>query len=362
MRIRVAIIYNEPYPSRYDTTGEAKAVLGVLNAVAAVHQALLELGYDVIRVPLTPPLEQARRRLNSLDADLVFNLFEGFCGYPETEALVPEALSELGIPSTGCPGTVIRLALDKAKVKVILKATGIPTPDFQLLNPQTLHMFRLNYPCIVKPRGEDASHGLTIESVVSNFASLEKQVTVISESYDGGTLVEEFIDGREFNATVLGNSQCNVLPVSEIVYSLPSETPRILTFAAKWEPDSPYFQATKAACPAKTEAKERKHISETALVAFRLLGCQGYARVDMRMDKEGQLNVIEVNPNPDISPDSGAVRQAEEAGMTYTQFIEKIVKLALEKEYHDNQDPSYVKKRQASLDANTAEYTRIQAV
>jgi len=362
VRMRVAIIYNEPYPSRYDTTGEAKAVLGVLNAVAAVHQALLELGHYVIRVPLTPPLEQARRKLNSLDTDLVFNLFEGFCGYPETEALAPEALSELGIPCTGCPGTVLRLALDKAKAKVILKAVGIPTPDFQLLNPQILHMFQLDYPCIIKPHGEDASHGLTMESVVSNFASLEKQTRVISEYYGGGALVEEFIDGREFNVTVLGNSQCNVLPVSEIVYLLPSGMPRILTFAAKWEPDSLYFEGTRAICPADLKAEERERVIETATTVFELLGCRGYARVDMRMDKKRQINVIEVNPNPDISPDSGAVRQAEAAGMTYNQFIEKIVKLALEKEYYDNQDPSHVEKRQANLDANTAEYTRIQAV
>lgn len=362
MRIRVAIIYNEPYPSRYDTTGEAKAVAGVLHAVEAVHQALLKLGYYVIRVPLIPPLERARRKLESLDVDLVFNLFEGFCGYPETEADVPDILSALGIPCTGCADSVLRLALDKVKTKVILKAGGINTPDFQLLNPQTLNMFQLNYPCIVKPRGEDASHGLSKESVASNFVSLEKQVVAISESYGGGALVEEFIDGREFNATVLGNPQDTVLPVSEIVYSLPSETPRILTFAAKWQLDSPYFRGTRAVCPAETKAEERKHISETALAAFCLLGYQGYARVDMRMDKERQINVIEVNPNPDISPDAGAARQAEAAGMTYAQFIDKIVQLALEKKYHDHQDTPDVKKRQASLDENTAEYTRIQAV
>ncbi len=362
MRRRVVIVYNEPYPSRYDTRGEEKAVVGVLQAVAAVHQALLELGYHVTRVPLAPPLKQAIKKLRSLNVDFVFNLFEGFCGYPETEALVPEALSELGIPCTGCPGTVLRLALDKVKTKVMLQAAGIPTPDFQLLNPHMLHMFQLSYPCIVKPRGEDASHGVTEESVVSNFALLEKQVRVVSDSYGGGALVEEFIDGREFNATVLGNSQCTVLPVSEIVYSLPSEMPKVLTFAAKWEADSLYFQATRAVCPAKIEAEEQERINQTALAAFRLLGCQGYARVDMRLDKEGRLNVLEVNPNPDISPGTGAARQAEATGMTYTQFVEKIVQLALEREYHENQDPSHAKKRQTSLDENIAEYTRIQAV
>lgn len=332
MRTRVAIVFNEPYPSRYDTAGEEKAVLGVLQAVVAVHQSLLELGYEATLVPLVPPSEPARRKLNSLAIDLVFNLFEGFCGEPETEALVPEALSELGIPFTGCRATVLRLALDKAKVKLMLKAAGIPTPDFQLLNPQTLPMFQLSYPCIVKPRSEDASHGITEESRVSNFAELEKQVKLVSESYSGGALVEEFIDGREFNATVLGNSQVTVLPVSEIVYSLPSEMPRILTFAAKWETESLYFQATKAVCPAKINAAEQENISQTALAVSRLLGCRGYARVDMRLDKAGRLNILEVNPNPDISPGNGAARQAEAAGMTYTQFVEKIVQLALERQ------------------------------
>ncbi len=362
MRKRIAIVYNEPYPSRYDSAGEGKAVLGVLDAVTAVHQALLEIGYQVTRIPLAPPLQSTRRKLSSLDVDVVFNLFEGFCGYPEREAMVPEALSELGIPFTGCPGTVLRLALDKAKVKVLIKAAGIPTPDFQLLNPQIMHVFQLGYPCIVKPRSEDASHGLSEASVVTNAASLEKQVAAVSKSYGGGALVEEFIDGREFNATVLGNSQGTVLPVSEIVYSLPPEIPRILTFAAKWEPDSLYFRGTKVVCPAEISVEEQERICQAALAASRLLDCQGYARVDMRMDREGRLNVIEVNPNPDISPNSGAARQAAAAAMTYTQFIEKIIELALEKEYHDNQDTPHVRKRQDSPDGNTAEYARVQAV
>jgi len=362
VRMRIAIVFNEPYPSRYDAAGEEKAVLSVFHAVSAVHQALLGLGHDVICIPLAPPSAQIRKKLGSLNADLVFNLFEGFCGRPETEALVPETLSELGIPYTGCPGKMLRLALDKARVKVLLKAAGIPTPDFQLLNQYTLHMFRLSYPCIVKPRGEDASHGLTEASVVSNLAALKKQVKLITKSYGGSALVEEFIDGREFNATVLGNSPSTVLPVSEIAYSLPPEMPRILTFAAKWDADSQYFQDTRAICPAEIEAQLRERIKRTALEAFRLLGGQGYARVDMRMNQEGQPSVIEVNPNPDISPDSGAVRQAGAAGMPYPMFIEKIIQLALEKEYHENQYPPDAERRQASLDEDTAEYARVQSI
>lgn len=331
MRRRVAIVYNEPYPSRYDVLGETRAVVGVLEAVAAVQQALLATGHQVILVPLMPPLEQADQNLMGLDTDLVFNLFEGFPDDPETEAMVPEVLSAIGIPCTGCTAAALRLALDKAKVKIMLQAAGVPTPDFQLLNPGTLHLFRLGYPCIVKPSSEDASHGLSADSIVNDGTALAKQVSFISNTYKGEVLVEKFIDGREFNATVLGNSADTVLPVSEITYTLPAAMPRLLTFSAKWEPDSLYFQGTKAICPANVGEKERQCITETAAAAFKLLGSEGYARVDMRADQTGQINVIEVNPNPDISPGAGAVLQAAAAGMTYAQFIQKIAALALEK-------------------------------
>jgi len=362
MRTRIAIVYNASYHSRYDAVSEGKAVLGVLEAVEAVHRALLELDFDVTRVPLVPPVELAERKLRKIKTDLVFNLFEGFCGCPETEAVLPKILSDMEIPSTGCPTSALNLCLDKAKMKVILKVAGIKTPDFQLLNPETLNWFRLGYPCIVKPRCEDASHGLSLGSVVNDFTSLERQIGLVSNRYSGGAMVEEFIDGREFNATILGDSEHSVLPVSEIVYSLPSTMPRILTFAAKWEPGSPYFEGTKAVCPAEVAAEERERIAGTAVTAFRIIGGQGYARVDMRMDREGQVNVIEVNPNPDISPGSGAVRQAEAAGMTYTQLIEQIVQLALYGKDNENQYSPYEAQRQTQHNENTAQYTRIQTL
>ena len=280
MCTRVAIVYNEPVSSRYHSKGEEAAVIGVLNAVDAVYHALLKLGYDVVRVPLALPLEQAREKLNELEVNLVFNLFEGFCGYPETEAEVADILSALGVPYTGSTGPALRLALDKVKTKVILEAAGIDTPDFQLLNPEILSAFQLSYPCIVKPRGEDASHGLTERSVIHDFASLKEQVEHISNLYSGQALVEEFIDGREFNITVLGNSKCTVLPVSEIDYLLPQGMAKILSFAAKWEPDSLAFQGTNVICPAEIEVENQERITEMGLAAFRLLGCQGYARVN----------------------------------------------------------------------------------
>lgn len=330
MHLKVAIIFNEPKSDRYSAMGESKAVAGVLEEVRPVYRALSELGYSVTKVPLRPPLEKVREKIKTISAELVFNLFEGFEGLPQTEAVVAGMLSELGMPFTGNPPATLALALDKAKAKAVLESDGVRTPKYQCLSPENLYLFHLNFPCIVKPLGEDASHGVSEESVVKDLNQLEKQVTKISQLFGGNTLVEEFLEGREFNVTVLGNKEPLVLPVAEMVYYLPPELPKLLTFAAKWQEESLYYKGTRATCPAEIGERERDLISQTALTAFKLLHCRGYARVDMRMDAEGIPNVLEVNPNPDISPGYGAARQAKTAGMNYNQFIEKIVMFALE--------------------------------
>jgi D-alanine-D-alanine ligase len=327
---KIAIVYNKPEVSRYSTLGEESAVVGVLEAVQAVEKSLGELGYDITLVPLIPPASGIKGELAKLSTDLIFNLFEGFGGQADTEALVPEAADELKIPYTGCPGKVLRLALDKAKAKALLKSAGVRTPDFQVLNPKTVTDFRLHYPAIVKPRGEDASHGISETSVVHDFAGLKKQLEKISEEYGGEALIEEFIDGREFNASALGNRNCIVLPPSEIEFSLPENLPRLLSFAAKWDENSAYFSGTRVICPANITPAQKRTISQIVLKVFRLFGCRCYARVDLRMDKDGRIHVIELNPNPDISPGTGSARQSAAAGMTYTEFISKIIQIATE--------------------------------
>ncbi len=330
MRPKIALIHNQPETDKYAAAGEAKAIVGVFEAVSAVSDALTALSYPVTLVPLLPPLDLALDKLRDLDCKVVFNLFEGFEGRPETEAEVARALADLGFAFTGCPCGALSLALHKGRSKDILADAAIRTPRHQVLTPETASRFRLSYPCIVKPCQEDASHGLSEESVVRDSASLKKQVERMCTTYGGTALVEEFVGGREFNVTVMGNEELDVLPVSEIEYSLPDSMPRILTFEAKWEPDSVYFQHTRAVCPGNVSPELERNIREIACQSFKLLGCKGYARVDLRLDHESRLMVLEVNPNPDISPGTGAARQAMASGMTYNEFVEKIVKLALE--------------------------------
>ncbi|OGO01999.1 MAG: hypothetical protein A2Y59_02815 [Chloroflexi bacterium RBG_13_52_14] len=328
--MKIAIIFNEPRPDRYSDLGEGIAVGSVLEEVNPVCRALRKLGHSTIKVPITPPLEQVKNTIKALEADLVFNLFEGFDGLPETEAAVANILEELGIPFTGNRSSALALGLDKARAKQILQSGGIRTPRYRVMCPDTAYLFDLNFPCIVKPAHEDASHGLSEESVVNDFEQLERQVQRVSQAFRGDALVEEFLEGREFNATVIGNGHPIVLPIAEMVYYLPPDLPKLLTFAAKWYKETPYYKGTKARCPAQISDETIESISHTAASAFSLIGCRGYARVDMRMDDEGIPNVLEVNPNPDITPGYGVARQARAAGMIYDQFIEQILIMAFE--------------------------------
>ncbi len=109
--------------------------------------------------------------------------------------------------------------------------------------------------------------------------------------------------------------------------------PKILSYEAKWDTESVYYRGTLPQCPADIDADTRREIVEAGLAAYAITGCCGYARIDMRMDETERIYVLEVNPNPDISPDAGAAIQAAADGMSYHEFIQKIVQLAMERRF-----------------------------
>ena len=333
MPAAIAIIYNRPVACAYTGRNEQAAEDGVLVEVAAVEKALQSLGYLTSKVPLTLPFEEAYDKLTQIKAGIVFNLFEGFSGFPETEADVVDKLESLKLRYTGSPASALRLALDKSTTKKRLLEAGIRTPSFQMLDEANLSDFRLAFPCIVKPNADDASHSLTVKSVVYDFNSLKEMVYEVSRTYGAKALVEEYIDGREFNITVMGNTTLTALPVSEICFSLPEGMPKILNYESKWQTDSVYYKGTPPQCPAKIDSITQRNIIECGLKAYTVTGCCGYARVDMRMDESGAVYILEVNPNPDISPDAGAGIQAAAAGMSYNDFIYNIVQLAMERRF-----------------------------
>lgn len=328
MPTRIAVVYNHPSGSSYDAYGESQAVAGVTDSVQAVTTALQTLGFEVITLPLVPPVETAASKLNSAKVDFIFNLFEGFPGFPESESFVPTFCRDAGRPYSGCPQQAIELGLNKPAFKAFLIKHNLPTPGYQLLNPDNISDFVLDYPCIVKPAAEDGSHGITPDSVVNSPDELSKQVKSAYSRFGRSALVEHFIQGREFNVTVTDDA---VFPVSEILYSLPEGLPEVLTFEAKWLKGSIYYENSKAACPADIDYFLQQEIQDLARKAFSITGCQGYARFDLRQDINAEVNIIEINPNPDISPDAGSARQAFAAGYSYVDFISMIVEAGLKR-------------------------------
>jgi D-alanine-D-alanine ligase len=327
MRPGIAIIWNEEDQPHHANEHENVAVISVKYAVSAVEQALAELGFQPLLTPLSQPMEDAIKIIHTIKSPLVFNLFEGFGGLPETEIEAAHALNALGVPYTGNPPAVLSLGLDKAQAKECFNKFDIPTPAFQVFSSCSLQDFNLKYPVIAKPSREDASHGIYADNVANNIIALESVIRRLLTTSKSPVLVEEYIDGKEFNATVLGG---HVLPISEIVYSLPSELPHILTFESKWDPESIYFKNTQVICPARISPTDEKKIKKLAIRAFKACGCKGYGRVDIRQDSDGNYYVLEINPNPDISPDAGCARQASAAGLTYTELIKIIIEQALD--------------------------------
>lgn len=283
-------------------------------------------------VPLRHDASSFVDALVSLKADLVFNLVESVFGKSAFEMNIPAILELLKIPYTGSSPLAIALALDKAVTKKLLAFHNIRTPDFIVAHTHAdIEDVHLHYPLFVKPLSEDASIGITELSIVSDRDALSQGVQVLFDRF-GSVLVEEFICGREFNVSLIGNEQQEVLPVAEIDYSrMPKNAPKILSYRAKWVKDSPEYACSKPVCPAQIPDSMRAALMRAAVDVYRCLELSGYGRVDFRMDDEGQLYVIDVNPNPCVAPDAGLALAAKAAGVAYSKLIEKIVHYACEK-------------------------------
>ena len=250
------------------------------------------------------------------------------------EPHVAAMLDILNIPYTGNNYFTLALCQNKARAKDILTFQGVLTPKFQVFSSANRKLnSELKFPLIVKPIREDGSVGIKERSVVKNEEQLREEVDHILSIYKQEALVEEFIDGREFNVSLIGNRKPNVLPVAEIDFSgMPENLPKIVSYRAKWIKQSIAFRKTPVICPAQIDEKTRELTEDVSKKCYKIFGCRGYARIDFRYDeKDKKLYVLEINPNPDISEDGGIVKAAAAAGMSYRDLLLKIINLAFEK-------------------------------
>jgi D-alanine-D-alanine ligase len=291
-----------------------------------IEQALQAHGHTTVAVPIRDDLWGP---LAPYDPNewLIFNLCESIRNKTYLEPYIISVFEHLGFRYTGSNRRTLATCLNKARAKEILQAHGIPTAPYQVFTPYTIDC-HLNFPLMVKPVSEDASIGITLNSVVHDERGLRRQVRYIWDKYHEPALCEEFIDGREFNVTVLGNDPPRVLPLSEINFRhIANPFARIVSFRAKWVPTSEEYLKTPPTCPARISDALRLKIEDVARRAYTALDLHDYGRVDIRV-KQGTPYVLEVNPNADLSPDAGIARAARVAGMSYADLADEIVRLA----------------------------------
>jgi D-alanine-D-alanine ligase len=299
--------------------------------IQAIVDALRSEGYDCRAINLEDNFDRLLQVLTSPRPDVVFNLVEYFNDDSLLESRVAGLYDLLRIPYTGSPPLALALCQRKGLAKQILKANDIPTPRFRLVSAEPIpKLSGLRYPLIIKPSWEDASAGISENSVVEDRAGLERQVRLIWESFKQPALIEEYIEGRELGVSVLGNARPRMLPVEEMDFTgVPDGRRRIISFESKWDPLHEDFLLGTLVCPAKLSRAVLRRLNTLALRTFRVMGLRDYARIDLRLDAQGRLFVLEANPNPDLTAGVAFMASAAAAGMTFSGTLRFLVEEAL---------------------------------
>lgn len=338
---RVLVCYNEPVKAYNNYIGKKctdpgenvdlseSDMCGHINDIVSS----LQLYYgNVESMVFNADIEETIKGINSFAPDVIFNFVECIDGKANYEAYAAGLYEILGFSYTGNTPLALSTCLDKSRTKRILNSFGINTPAFMIakfkeyVDPDS---FNLKFPVILKLLNEDASIGISENSVVNSVEEVNLRLQFLFRTYRQSILIEEFINGRELNVSVLGGK---VLPVSEISFEgLPQELPKIVTYEGKWSPESIYFKHTNPVCPADLDENIRRHVEEIALKCFDLLYCRDYARIDMRLSRNNVPYVIEVNPNPDLSQDAGFARASAAAGLDYARLLYTISEFALDR-------------------------------
>jgi D-alanine-D-alanine ligase len=297
-----------------------------------VTATLREMGHDVRCLGMGGDLGPLREAIDEFDPQIAFNLLEGFDDIPALDQNVVAYLEMTKLPYTGCGARGLVLGRDKVLAKKLLSYHRIAVPDFVLVprgrTPRRPR--RLGFPLIVKSATLDASVGISQASVVEDDERLTERVRFIHERIGTDALVETYIDGRELYVGILGNRRIQAFPVWELNFSkMPEETRRIATERLKWSLAYQKRHGIMTGPAADLDEGVPEQIQKICKRVFRILGLNGYARIDLRLASTGRVYVIEANPNPQLAYGEDFAESAEKAGFSYEELLQRIVNLGL---------------------------------
>jgi D-alanine-D-alanine ligase len=325
---RVLVDEDDEQPSATDKSPVVRT-LDKKEVEEEVAEALVKLGHEPVLYELDGTLKSLLG-LAKADCDLVFNLAESFADDDTADFKIAAFLELLGKKYTGTGTHGLMLAQDKAVAKKIFAFHGIHTPTFAKCYRGRLDFSHdLSFPVIVKPAREDGSIGIEFSAVVNSIRELMERMDWLHANFDSPVLIEEYIDGREMYVGVIGNDNPAALPVIELDLSkLPDGTPKIAAAEVKWGKGTKAYRDTKSAVATDLADETAAVLHQTAVAAFQALELRDYGRVDMRLQADGTVHVIEVNPNPWLSSRAEFAMAARKSGRTYPQLVEEIVELA----------------------------------
>ncbi len=317
--------------TKLSSSVDAFAEWDTIDTIHAVRDAL-SLRHPVTLIEAD---NECFEKISKLRPEIVFNIAEGHFGVSR-EAQIPAMLEMLNIPYTGSDPLTLGICLDKSRAKEILSYYNIPTPKFAVISSLAeLQMLSFPIPAMVKPLFEGSSKGIFNSSLVQTRTELFSQIENVLVKYEQPALIEEFLPGREFTVAMLGNGDdLRVFPVVEIKFdSLPQGVNPIYSFEAKWIWDQSDNPLEIFECPAKIDSSVQKEIELVCKRAYNVLRCKDWSRIDVRLDKNGRANIIEINPLPGILPkiedNSCYPKAARAAGLNYQEMLNAVLDAAL---------------------------------
>ena len=299
---------------------------------ANVLKALGELGHTMEHLAIFDDLDLLRQKLKTFEPDVIFNLADQFKNNRAFDQNIVSFLEMHGLAFTGCGSTGLTLCKHKGISKKILGYHRIHVPEFAVFprGKRTARPKRLRFPVLVKPLKEEASYGISQASFVETDEQFKERVQFIHEKYDQDVIAEEYIEGREFYVSILGNHRLQVFPIRELVFKeVPPDEPKIATFKAKWDEEYRKRWGLQNRFAEGLDPALVRNIEQTCKRIYHLLTIDGYARLDLRVTPNNEVYFIEANPNPILAADEDFAQSAAKADVSYPQLIDRIVRLGL---------------------------------
>lgn len=345
--LRVVVLYNQDFlredmaslPSAVSRADVAKTAQQVARALAARGHFAQSFGLDIEDLP------DWMARLGDDPPDLVFNLCESLRNDDRQERVIPTLLDAMEIPYTGTDPFFLELALHKDRTHRWLSEAGVLTPKWTVVqeneDPRGVLAWRgrvgLPYPLIVKPSRENASVGIEQASVVYDDASLVERVSYVQKTFRQSVVVEQYVAGREVNVSFLSSHGEGLLPLHEIDFSqLPPQHAHVVGYDGKWDTGSAEYAQTMPRPVQDMSATVTARVQDAARRVFSVMMIRDYGRCDLRVSPSGDVFVIDVNPNCDLSQEAGYAKAALAGGLSYEMLIERIALSAAQRGNHES--------------------------